>query len=321
MGRTVTAPIMASPPPTEINIPSILTHTWKTSTTLHPTSTISYNLSLGASGSALQHVYEGHPAFQPLPTYAATFAIAAMGLVHQSMPTFLPAFQPHNHVHASHWLRLHRPYPLSGTLTHTARVVDVSAVRNGVSLAVEITSSTEANEVVVTQQWTSIVLRVPTDRMVPAPSLPALAVKPSFEFMSPPTDRPPTRIREHRTTAEQAALYRAASGDLNPLHIDPETARKAGFEKPLLTGTCTIGVGVRVVMEEFGARDGRGEVKEVRCRLRRPVFAGEMVKVEMWEGDGVLVVWRMVVGEGKGMKVVVDGAGCLFGREEEVAKL
>ena len=45
--------------------------------------------------------------------------------------------------------------------------------------------------------------------------------------------------------------------------------------------------------------------------MRRPVFAGELVRVEMWEVERGMVVWRTTVGEGKGMKVVVDGGGLM----------
>lgn len=312
--------------PETIDVPSILDRRWTTTTTLHPTTTIAYNLALGAKGTNLAQVYEGHPDFAPLPTYPTTFAIAAMSLVHADMPSFLPAFESHNHVHASHWLRLHNPLPPTGTLTHTARCVSVEPARNGIELAFEIrtTATDRPTTTLVTQEWTSIVLRVPTDSLSKDPHDSADYRLPRKHLYHPPSNVKPDRVRTHATSHEQAALYRAASGDLNPLHIDPATARRAGFAAPLMTGTCTVGTGVRLVMEEFG-----GKVEEVRCRLRRPVHAGEVVRVEMWEikgrksGEEKKVVWRMVVAGGGGAdeKVVVDGAVVAFEWEAETAKL
>ena len=293
------------PPPTTLNIPHILSQNWTTTHTLTPHQIISYNLALGCSGSHLPSVYEAHPQFQPLPSFAAIFAIQAMSQVHNAFYTLLPNFAPHNHVHGEHFLELHRPYPVSGSVTTRAKVVDVVARPRGVLVAVEIiTVEDKTGEKVCTQEWTSFVLQVPGG------GAGAEAKERGFRTKkyAIPTDRAPDEVKEYTATAEQGALYRAASGDLNPLHIDPATAEKAGFAKPIMTGTCTIGVGVRLVLETFGGRIG-----SVKCRLSRPVFAGDVVRVEMWRvGEGE-VVYRMVVKEEGGKdRVVIDGAGLRY---------
>jgi acyl dehydratase len=93
------------------------------------------------------------------------------------------------------------------------------------------------------------------------------------------------------------------------LHIDPETAKSAGFPAPILTGTCTLGIGVRQVVETFADGDV-SKFKSVKCRLSKPVFAalGEKIRTEMWRDDES-VWYRMVVkGEGKAKdKVVMSG--------------
>lgn len=288
-------------PATNLDIPHILSLRWSTRHTISPHQIISYNLALGASGSSLPDVYEGHPQFQPLPTFAAIFAIQAMGQVHTAMHDFLPNFKPHNHVHGEHFLQLHRPYPKSGTVTTTARVVDVVARKKGVLVAVEIiTMEGLTGRKICTQEWTSFVLQVPGNG---ASEKAKERGRRTLSYKMP--DRKPDEVRTHRATAEQGALYRAASGDLNPLHIDPETARKAGFPKPILTGTCTIGVGVRQVLEAVEGRFG-----SVKCRLSRPVFAGDEVRTDMWRvGEGKVVYRMVVVEEGGRERVVIDGAG------------
>jgi acyl dehydratase len=299
-------------PPSTISLPHILPLRWTTIHTITPTSIITYNLALSAPASHLPHVFEAHPQFQPLPTYAAVFCIQAMGQVHNAMHTFLPNFKAHNHVHGEHWLELHRAYPISGSVTTTARVLDVVERRNGVLVAVEVITRIAGadgreGEKICTQEWTSFVLQVPGN----GANTVLKERGPRTQRHAIPTDRQPDATREYTATAEQGALYRAASGDLNPLHIDPETAAKAGFRAPIMTGTCTIGVGVRLVMEAMGQGRRFGSVK---CRLSRPVFAGDQVRVEMWRVEEGLVVYRMVVDEddGKGgirQRVVIDGAG------------
>jgi acyl dehydratase len=53
-------------------------------------------------------------------------------------------------------------------------------------------------------------------------------------------------------TAVDLALYAAASGDHNPLHLDHDVARAAGFEKPLVHGMLTMAYAARLLTERFG---------------------------------------------------------------------
>ena len=296
------------PLPSTIDLPRIKTLSWSTTTTYNVSQIISYNLALGASGSNLALVFEGHPNFHALPTFGAVHGIAVMGLVHHAMSDILPEFKGHNHVHGEHYLKLIQPYPIPrGTeevkLTTTAKVVDIVAKgATSVLIIVDIvTVENGSGEVVCENEWVGFVMKVPSkgankeqlDRGVR-----------STLHRTP--QRTPDRVIKHKTSPEQAALYRAASGDLNALHIDPATAKSAGFPAPILTGTCTLGIGVRHVVEAFANGDV-GRFKSVKVRLSKPVFAAlsEEVRTEMWK-EGGNVLFRMVVGDGKKEKVVMS---------------
>ncbi|OAL51589.1 hypothetical protein IQ07DRAFT_585963 [Pyrenochaeta sp. DS3sAY3a] len=293
---------------TTIDLPSIKQKSWSITTTYNVSQIISYNLALGAPGTNLSLVYEGHPEFHALPTFGAVHGIAVMGLVHQAMSAFLPNFQGHNHVHGEHYLRLVRPYPIPKgakevRLKTTAKVVDIVA-KGATSVLVMVDISTveeQSSQVVCENEWVGFVMNVPSQgankqqgdrgvrsRLYPAPQ------------------RAPDKVLTHKTSSEQAALYRAASGDLNPLHIDPATAKAAGFSAPILTGTCTLGIGVRHVVEAFANGDV-ARFKSVKVRLSKPVFAalGEEVRTEMWK-EGSRILFRMVVEDGGQEKVVMS---------------
>lgn len=310
-------------PVTTVDLPAIKELSWSINTSYNVSQIISYNLALGASGKNLSLVYESHPDFHALPTFGAVQGIAIMGLVHRAMADFLPNFQGHNHVHGEHFLKVARPYPISrGTddirLTTTAKVVDIVDRKRGVLVCVDIVTVEEkSGEIVCENEWAGFVMKVPTAganaTQVPRGPRTMLHATPK---------RTPDRVLSHKTSPEQAALYRAASGDLNPLHIDPDTATAAGFPAPILTGTCTLGIGVRHVIEAFCGGDV-GMFSSVKVRLSKPVFAAlsEEVRTEMWDGRGSggtrKILFRMVVvGEGEREEKVVMSQGCVELRYE-----
>lgn len=54
-------------------------------------------------------------------------------------------------------------------------------------------------------------------------------------------------------TAVDLALYAAASGDLNPLHLDDAVARSAGFAQPVVHGMLSMAYVGRMFTQAFGA--------------------------------------------------------------------
>ena len=91
----------------------------------------------------------------------------------------------------------------------------------------------------------------------------------------------------YATRPEAALLYRL-SGDVNPLHADPEIASKAGFDRPILHGLCTYGMGARAVIETVLDFDA-ARLKRLAVRFTSPVWPGEVVRYELWrDGDRAL---------------------------------
>jgi acyl dehydratase len=96
-----------------------------------------------------------------------------------------------------------------------------------------------------------------------------------------PKDTPPTFAVEETTSPEQALLYRL-SGDRNPLHADPDFAKRVGFEQgPILHGLATFGFMVRHVARACCGGDVT-RVRAFEAQFRRPVWPGDTLVTEGW---------------------------------------
>ncbi|MGW3628757.1 MaoC/PaaZ C-terminal domain-containing protein [Streptomyces sp. NPDC005122] len=95
-------------------------------------------------------------------------------------------------------------------------------------------------------------------------------------------DGPPDRTVERPVREDQALLYRL-SGDWNPLHADPDFAKLAGFDRPILHGLCTYGVTLKAVVDTLLGGDVT-RVRSYTTRFAGVVFPGETLRVSMWRG-------------------------------------
>jgi acyl dehydratase len=100
----------------------------------------------------------------------------------------------------------------------------------------------------------------------------------------------------HVSTLPHAALIYRLSGDWNPIHADPATARKAGFDRPILHGLCTMGIACRAVIEAYADNDP-ARLRYLSVRFSKPVFPGETLAIEFIEEQGVGLRFRARVPE------------------------
>jgi acyl dehydratase len=114
-------------------------------------------------------------------------------------------------------------------------------------------------------------------------------------------NEPPERKPDHEITyqprPDQALLYRL-TGDLNPLHSDPDFARLAGFERPILHGRCTYGFTGRALLHALCGSDP-ARFKVMDARFSRPVLPGEALTVQMWVTSPGEAVFRTLNSRGE----------------------
>jgi acyl dehydratase len=110
----------------------------------------------------------------------------------------------------------------------------------------------------------------------------------------PLPDREPDAMCDMPGRPDQAMVY-ALCGDRNPLHRDPEFARKAGFDRPILHGLCSYGIACHGVLKTLLDYD-HTRLTGFDVRFSSPVFPGETQTVEMWQ-DGNVISFRVRIKE------------------------
>ncbi|WP_409472439.1 MaoC/PaaZ C-terminal domain-containing protein [Streptomyces sp. HC307] len=179
-------------------------------------------------------------------------------------------------LHGGQTLRIHRPIPVRGTATATGRI---AAVYDKGKAAVLVMRTEVAD--VDGPLWTNdaqIFVRGEGgwggDR---GPSA----------RLDPPTGAPDRTVERH-VREDQALLYRL-SGDYNPLHADPEFAKVAGFERPILHGLCTYGMTLKAVVDTLLGGDVT-RVRSYATRFAGVVYPGETLRIRMWRQEAAVRV-------------------------------
>ena len=98
-------------------------------------------------------------------------------------------------------------------------------------------------------------------------------------------------------TAVDLALFAAASGDHNPLHLDAQVARSAGFDRPVVHGMLTMAYVARLFTRHFGA----GSVRTLATRFTGIAKLGDAVLLKaklqrVEDGLGHYTLQAMVAG-------------------------
>lgn len=175
-------------------------------------------------------------------------------------------------LHGGQRIEVHRPIPAEGRAVQTARVV---AVYDKGKAAVIVLRSEAADD--SGPLWTS------DTRIFVRGEGGFGGERGASERLEPP-GRAPEMTVERPVREDQALLYRL-SGDWNPLHADPEFARRAGFDRPILHGLCTYGITLKAVVDTMLG----GDVSRVRAyttRFAGVVYPGETLRIRLWRQPG-----------------------------------
>jgi acyl dehydratase len=238
-----------------------------------------YALGVGAGADTtdpdeLKFVYENDPGLFVLPSFGVIPPFPAlMGLLGvEGMEINLMML-----LHGEQYMEIRKhPVPTAGKLTTYPKVANIYDKGKGALIELEAETKDEAGDVVYYNVFGTFIRG---EGGFGGEKGPAAG--------NEPPDRAPDKVAEMKTLPQQALIYRL-SGDINPLHADPNFASMAGFEKPILHGLCTFGFACRAILKSYCGNDPE-KFKSVKVRFSRHVFPGETIVTEMWEEGGRIV--------------------------------
>jgi acyl dehydratase len=242
----------------------------------------------------LKYVYEKN--LVALPTLAVTLAAGAMRL---SDPAYGVTYRML--LHAEQTLEMHKLLPVEGTVVseaHVDEIYDKGAAKGAIMYMTRKLYEASSGDLLVTM---GNVAFLRADGGFGGKSEGAPKPRPV------PADRPPDLQTTLPVTLNQALIYRL-SGDYNPLHIDPEVARSAGFDRPILHGLGGYGTVGRALIKVL-CGDDPGRLRRLDVRFTSPVYPGEPLHADIWNVGAGAAAFRLVASE---RNVVVQD----FGRVE-----
>ncbi|WP_332612878.1 MaoC/PaaZ C-terminal domain-containing protein [Achromobacter sp. ESBL13] len=97
----------------------------------------------------------------------------------------------------------------------------------------------------------------------------------------PATPQGDPDLRCELRIAPNAALLYRLNADPNPLHVDPEVARQAGYPRPILHGLCSYGVVAHAIVKSCCDYDA-SRLTSLNTRFSAPVYPGETLQCDIW---------------------------------------
>ncbi len=248
--------------------------------TYGPRDCILYALGIGLGQDPMDErqlafVYEKN--LQVLPTFAVVLGYSAYSFRRPDL-----GITWSHVVHGEHGLKLHKPIPTQGTVLGKVRIlgiVDKGEGRGALIYSERRITDKASGELLVTITQTTFCR---ADGGFGGPTRDTQAPHPIPE-------RAPDHICDLPTRPETALIYRL-SGDINPLHADPEFAKAAGFPRPVLHGLATFGIVGHAILQTVCDYDP-ARLSAISVRFSAPVYPGETIRTEIWRG-GPMVSFR-----------------------------
>jgi len=223
----------------------------------------------------LSYLYEGaQGGLKVLPTYGVVPGLAVAGGLMS-----VAKFNPMMLLHGEQSITLHKPLPANFKGSLKGRISEVFDKGKAAVLGVTADAEDDKGEKVFSIHLTMFIRGAGGFG----------GERGSSDPVNVPPERDPDHVINDKTTMQQAALYRL-TGDINPIHIDPNFAKMGGFEKPFLHGLCTYGFVGRAALQALCGGDSEKFVS-MEARFADRVELGDEIITKIWDmGNGEAII-------------------------------
>jgi acyl dehydratase len=177
-------------------------------------------------------------------------------------------------LHSAQDIEFLAPIRPGDSITSTARIASIETHQSGESMALELEAHNARGETVTRTTFTSFIRGRRTAAAIAEGRADDVGVR-------------GTPIIEVAQTIDldQTSRYAAASGDLNPIHVDANVAKMAGLPGIIVHGLCTMAFTAKVIVDRLCDSDPT-RLKRLAVRFSRPVFPGDTITTKVWpNGD------------------------------------
>ena len=235
-----------------------------------------YALGVGAGFSDLNYCYEKDLKVIPSFSIASIFEILAQTAIKSNVNLA-------GVLHGEQELIFHNPIPLEGTMTTEGKITHI--YDKGKDKGALVIGESDTYHSSGKKLFTSIsTVFARLDGGFGGENAPKNKV--SFP------DREPDFVADAVPSKDQPLLYRL-TGDIFILHVDPEFAKIAGFEKPIMHGLCIHGFACRALIEKLipGQPD---KTRRMVCRFSKTLYPGISIQTQIWKIKEGKALWKIL---------------------------
>lgn len=200
-------------------------------------------------------------------------------------------------VHGSQDMKFHQPVRPGDSISFVAEITAIEDKGSGELLRFFVEGTDEDSSPVVSSEWGLFV------RGAGSGKKPVKRKKPRYRET---VKRPPPLFRKIVSLeSDITRRYSEVSNDHNPIHLDENVAKKAGFPRTVVHGLCTMAICADSVVESClgGRTDG---LRRLSLRFSSPVYPGDTLLISGFSPESGVVSFD-VERTGDGKKVASGG--------------